>query len=75
MAGPSQFSTADNYAKAKAAEHDMQQAIAEAQMAVQAGIPGAQETLTTAQDGLKRVQQFLAVYFPQGQPSDSMSGG
>ena len=69
MAGPSVFSTAENFQKASDAERKLQEAITEATTAVNAGIPGAEQVLANAQEGLKRVQQFISVYFPNGAPS------
>jgi hypothetical protein len=68
MAAVSQFSTPENFAKATQAIAQLQAAINEAQIAVQAGIPGAQQALQVAQDALARVQLFKQTYFPSGAP-------
>lgn len=67
MPGLSQFSTPENLAKANEAISKLEEAEKEAQMAVSAGIPGADLVLKNAQDALARVRLFKATYFPQGQ--------
>jgi len=66
MAVVSQFSTVGNLNKLNATEHQLRAAIAEAELAVSAGIPDAQKALDLANEGLRQVQQLRNVYFPNG---------
>lgn len=75
MPSPSRFSTPENYQRLTTAKTQLIEAIHEANMAVQAGIPNAQQALDTAQSGLKSIEQVLSVYFPTGAPSNSSSEG
>lgn len=66
MAAPSQFSTAENYAKLQSALDQVDAAIREAELAESAGVPGAAELLSTAQQGRTRILQLINTYFPTG---------
>ena len=68
MPAVSQFSTAENFAKVNAAIDQVTTAIQEATIAQQAGIPGAAQVLSNAQDALSRLQLFRQTYFPTGAP-------
>lgn len=66
MAAPSQFSSAENYAKIQASLEKIDNAIHEAQLAVQAGIPQADTLLKAAEDTKRKIEAFKSVYFPDG---------
>ena len=66
MPAVSQFSTAENLAKVNDAITTVERAIQEAQIAVRAGIPSADQVLSNAQDQLSRLQTFRSTYFPTG---------
>ena len=72
MAAVSRFSTPETFAQAEQGRAQIIEGIKEAQLAVQAGVPGAQQALATAEAALKQVDTFMSVYFPQGKPP---SGG
>lgn len=62
----SQFSTAENYAKLQESLKQIDTAINEAEIAKQAGLPDAEQLLSTAQEAKKRILQMLNTYFPSG---------
>lgn len=66
MVAVSKFSTKENYDKLKNAEAELQLAQHEAELAVQAKLPGAEEVLAKTQAGMQQVQNLLNVYFPNG---------
>jgi hypothetical protein len=68
MPGISQFSTPENFAKLNDSLAKLSEAIREAQIAVQAGIPGADLVLANAKDAEQRVLLLKNTYFPQGMP-------
>lgn len=69
MAAVSQFSTQENYNQITAAIEQFKKAIAEAEIAKQAGIPSAETMLSQAQDELKKAELFYNTYFPMGAAS------
>lgn len=62
----SRFSTAANFQSLNEAKDKFESAIAEAKVAVAAGVPGAEAQLKAAEDGLARTNKVLQVYFPGG---------
>lgn len=66
MAQVSQFSTAENFAKLQQALDKVDTAIQEAELAKSAGVPGADELLSTAQAGKAKIVQLMNTYFPTG---------
>lgn len=74
MAQVSQFSTPENFQKLTKALEQINIAIRESKLAVQAGIPQADETLKIAETAKSRIQQVLHTYFPEGtSPAESSS--
>jgi len=66
MAAISQFSTAANFSKLHDALGKVETAITEAQVAKNAGVPGADELLNSAKDAEQRIRNMLSAYFPGG---------
>lgn len=62
----SQFSTAENYKKLQDALTQIDQAIAEAELAVQGGVPNADSMLQQSKEAKSKIQQLLNTYFPTG---------
>jgi len=62
----SKFSTQETLTKINTAIEQFQTAIHEAELAQQAGIPGADQILKDAQQELQRAQTLKDVYFPTG---------
>lgn len=62
----SRFSTEENLAKIVAAEGQLKEAISEAKLAAQAGIPGADQQLAKAEAAMQQLQTIRSTYFPQG---------
>jgi len=69
MPAVSQFSTADNLDRVNKAIAQLEQAMHEAELAVQAGLPNADATLSTIKDELQKVQRLKETYFPGGMVS------
>lgn len=66
MAQVSQFSTPEFFKQLTDSISQLETAIGELNTAVAAGIPGAEQQLTTAQAALARVEKVKQTYFPSG---------
>jgi len=66
MATISKFSTLENYKSLITAQGQAEEALREAKLAQQAGIPNADEMVSTTEGILKRIKQYMATYFPNG---------
>jgi len=66
MAAVSMFSTPDMYSKLQDSLGKVNAAIKEATIAQQAGIPQADQLLSTAQNARDQILRMLDTYFPGG---------
>jgi len=67
MSAVSRFSTFENYQSLQAALSKVNDAIHEAELAKQAGIPQAEQMLTTANSVKERITAMMSTYFPNGE--------
>lgn len=66
MTPVSKFSTQANLVRVNSALDQLAEAEREGELAVQAGVPGAQAALDGIKSKLSDLQKFKAVYFPGG---------